>query len=156
MKYEKRVLQDRAEWVCFCNRKRSKKLEKTGVWRQCKGSSFVNRSACIFGRNMQVYEIWTKKKSKCAGENGGFVNRRKLWIMWITLWENRLFPPFSLFSVWISWKLHVFQFRHFFTNKHKFVHFVFLCRKREICISLIKNTNSPFQKICVTELFLLQ
>jgi hypothetical protein len=30
MKYEKRVLQDRAEWVCFCNRKRSKKLEKTG------------------------------------------------------------------------------------------------------------------------------
>ena len=31
MKYEKRVLQDRAEWVCFCNRKRSKKLEKTGV-----------------------------------------------------------------------------------------------------------------------------
>ena len=79
--------------VCvFCNRKRSKKLGKTGVWRQCEGSSFVNRSACIFGRNMQVYEIWTKKKSKCAGENRGFVNRWKLWIMWI----SRCKTPFSL------------------------------------------------------------
>ena len=41
----------------FLQQKKVEKLGKTGVWRQCEGSSFVNRSACIFGRNMQVYEI---------------------------------------------------------------------------------------------------
>ena len=67
----------------FLQQKKVEKARKNGGLEAMQG---------FFICHMQVNELSPKHNSNCAGDNGGFVNRRKLWIMWI----SRCKTPFSL------------------------------------------------------------
>ena len=67
---------------------------------------------CFFSTKMHFHNLHQNICSffiKSNSHKCGFL----MWIMWITMRKSLIYPPFSEFSMWISWKLHFQDFRRF-------------------------------------------